>query len=205
MAISFVDVNAPVPDEQRVAIDRLDHNALIIRLHFTVNHLSRWLSPIHDYHKLERATYRGEPSPKDILIGMRNEEHRVFPKMHLISVQNNPDLDKLPEYEVTPERADLDEARKPIELMSQFRRLRQSTCSLLRSLPDDAWNRTGTSRRGYNTTILDLARHLAMHDYRYLRALDVALDQVGAREGLAKIQKTHLDDLLKLVPERLRI
>jgi hypothetical protein len=205
MATSTVDVNAPIPDEQLAAIERMDNNSLIVRLHFTVNHLSRWLSPIHDEHKLERSIYRGEPAPKDILIGMRNEENRVFPKMHLIAVKDNPDLDKLPEYVVSPERAELDMQRASIAMLSQFRRLRQSTCSLLRSLPDDAWRRDGSSRKSHNTTIRELALHLARHDYRYLRAFDNALDHVGAREGLAEIQKTHLDDLLKLVPQRLRI
>ena len=44
-----------------------------------------------------------------------------------------------------------------------------------------------------------------MHDYRYLRALDSALDTTGARDGLAEIQKTHLDELLTLTPQRLAI
>jgi hypothetical protein len=203
MSTSFVDVNAPIGTEQRAAITRLDNTSLVVRLHFTINHLSRWLSPVHDPHKLERSMYRGEPSPKEILLGMRNEEHRVYPKLHLITVQNNPDLDALPEYVVTPERALLDEQRDSIALLSQFRRLRQSTCSLLRSLPDDAWVRVGTSRKGQNSTLRSLAEYLAEHDYRYLRALDAALDSVGAREGLAEIQKTHLDDLLTLVPDRM--
>lgn len=203
MSTSFVDVNAPIGTEQRAAIARLDNTSLVVRLHFTINHLSRWLSPIHDPHRLERSVYRGEPSPKEILIEMRNEEHRVYPKLHLITVQNNPDLDALPEYVVTPERALLDEQRDSIALLSQFRRLRQSTCSLLRSLPDDAWVRVGTSRKGQNSTLRSLAEYLAEHDYRYLRALDTALDSVGAREGLAEIQKTHLDALLTLVPDRM--
>jgi len=205
MAISEVNVNAPIPDEQLATIERMDNNSLIVRLHFTVNHLSRWLSPIHDEHKLERSPYRGEPSPKEILIGMRDEENRVFPKMHLITVQNNPDLDILPDYVLTPQRAELDIQRAPIALIGKFRRLRQSTCSLLRSVPDDAWGRQGSSRKGHNTNLRALAIHLAQHDYRYLHALDVSLDYVGARDGLAEIQKTHLDELLKLVPERLRI
>jgi hypothetical protein len=203
MSTSFVDVNAPVSAEQRAAIAGLDNNSLILRLHFTIHHLSRWLSPVHDPHKLERSLYRGEPSPKEILIGMRNEEHVIFPRMHLIATQTNADFDKLPPYVVTPERAALDEHRDSIALLSQFRRLRQSTCSLLRSLPDDAWVRRGTSRKGQNATLRELAEYLAGHDYQYLHAMDVALDGVGAREGLAEIQKTHLDELLKLAPTRL--
>lgn len=204
-ASSPVDVDAPIGDDQRDQIRRLDNNALIIRLHFTINHLSRWLSPIHDPSRLVRAVYRGEPSVKDLVIGMRDEEQRIFPKLHLIATQNNPDLDKLSPWRPDPATVEADEGRTPIVLMSQFRRLRQSTCSLLRSLPDDAWHLKGISRREYNVSVRELAEHLAVHDYQHLRAMDVTLDQVGARDGLAEIQKTHLDELLKLSPETLKL
>jgi len=98
-----------------------------------------------------------------------------------------------------------DQSRPTILVMAQFRRLRQGTCSLLRSLPDDAWDLRGTSRRAENVTVRGLAEHLALSDYRHLRALDETLDQVGAREGLAEIQKAHLDELLKLVPTSLHL
>jgi len=200
-----VDVIPPIPDEQRNQIGRLDNNALIIRLHFTVNHLSRWLSPIHDPSQLVRSVYRGEPTVKDLVIGMRDEEQRIFPKLHLIATQNHPDLDTLPPWRADPAKVEADQGMPPIVLMAQFRRLRQSTCSLLRSLPDDAWLRRGISRRDYNVSVRELAEHHAAHDYEYLHAMDRTLDEVGAREGLAEIQKTHLDELLKLSPESLRL
>jgi hypothetical protein len=202
---SFIDVNAPVGEEQLRAIRRLDNNALIIRLHFTINHLSRWLSPIHDRNKLERARFRGEPTAKEIVLGMREEEQRVYPKMYAIANQNNPDLDKLPPYHPSFTRQQSDEEHSTIVLMASFRRLRQSTCSLLRSLPDDAWRRKGISRRERDVTLRELAEELVAHDYRFLHALDQTLDAAGAREGLAAIQKTPLDELLKLVPERLTV
>lgn len=204
-ASSITDVTAPIGDEQRNQIRRLDNNALIIRLSFAVNHLSRWLSPIHDPSRLERSLHRGEPSVKELVSGMRDEEQRVFPKLHLIATQNNPDLDRLPPWRPDPATIEADRDMPPIVLMAQFRRLRQSTCSLLRSLPDDAWHRRGVSRRDYNVTIRELAEHLAAHDYQYLRAIDETLDQVGAREGLAEIQKVHLGELLKLSPETLTL
>jgi hypothetical protein len=204
-ATSFIDVNVPVSDEVRRQIGTSDNNALIIRLHFTVNHLSRWLTPIHDPNRLERAVYRGEPTGKDLVIGMRNEEERVFPRMYAIATQTSPDLDKLPAWEQSASSVARDGDTPTIVLMAQFRRLRQGTCSLLRSLPDDAWSLGGSSRRDRNVSIRELAEHLALHDYRYLRALDETLDQVGAREGLAAIQKTHLDELLELVPDSLRL
>jgi len=203
-ATSFIDVNAPVSDELRDQISRSDNNALIIRLHFTVNHLSRWLTPIHDANRLERAVYRGEPTAKELVIGMRDEEERIYPRMYAIASQPGADLDRLPGPEQDPAAA-RDAASATIVLMAQFRRLRQGTCSLLRSLPDDAWLLTGSSRRERNVSIRELAEGLALHDYRYLRALDETLDQVGAREGLAEIQKTHLDELLKLVPATLTL
>lgn len=204
-AASFIDVNAPVPDEVVRQVRQSDNNALIVRLHFTVHHLSRWLTPIHDPNRLERAVYRGEPTAKELVIAMRDEERRTFAPMYLIATQSHPDLDKLPPFEPDPVMEEHDRSRPAILVMAQFRRLRQGTCSLLRSLPDDAWNLSGTSRRGQNVTIRGLAEHLALSDYRHLRALDETLDLVGAREGLAEIQKTHLDELLTLVPTRLDI
>jgi hypothetical protein len=204
-AASFIDVNAPVSDELRNRIRISDNNALIVRLHFTINHLSRWLTPIHDPNRLERSLYRGEPTAKELVIAMRKEEARIFPKMHLIATQSRPNLDNLPVHEQDPVTAATDIATPTIVLMAQFRRLRQGTCSLLRSLPDDAWTLKGSSRRDTNASVRELAEHLALHDYRSLRAMDRTLDQVGAREGLAEIQKTHLDDLLKLVPDTLHL
>ena len=42
--------------------------------------------------------YRGEPTAKDLVIALRNEEHRVYPKLHLIATQTRANLDSLPEW-----------------------------------------------------------------------------------------------------------
>jgi len=204
-ATTYIDVNAPVSDDIRSQIAGADNNALIVRLMFTTNHLSRWLTPIHDPNRLERSLYRGEPTAKELVIALRNEEQRVYPKMHLIATQTRANLDTLLEWQENPQSVERDTLQPTIVLMAQFRRLRQSTCGLLRSLPDDAWGLVGRSRREPDVTIRQLAERLAVTDYRYLRALDQTLDQVGARQGLAEIQKTHLDELLTLVPEHLTL
>ncbi|HYJ12214.1 MAG TPA: hypothetical protein VEW66_01390 [Thermomicrobiales bacterium] len=204
-ATTYIDVNAPVSDEIRSQIAGADNNALIVRLMFTTNHLSRWLTPIHDPNRLERSLYRGEPTAKDLVIALRNEEQRVYPKLYLIATQPRANLDTLPDWEQSPQTVERDTVQPTIVLLAQFRRLRQSTCGLLRSLPDDAWGLMGRSRREPDVTIRHLAEGLAITDYRYLRALDQTLDQVGARDGLAEIQKTHLDELLTLVPEHLTL
>jgi len=184
----------------RVAIRDLDNDSLIIRLHFTINHLSRWLTPIHDPIRLVRTVRLGEPSAKDLLLAIRDEETRVFPLLHLISVTTNPDLDKLAPVGRDPREETRDGAASPLQVMAEFRRLRQSTCSLLRSLPDGAWKRIGISRREHDWSVRDLAEGLAAHDARLLRELDEALDRVGARDGIAPASRVHLDELLKLVP-----
>ncbi len=204
MGSGYVDVDAPVSAEQLEAIRSLDNNALIIRLHFTINHLSRWLSPIHEPGPLVRSRYRGEPTVKDLLLAMRDYEQYVYPKMYVIASQETPDLDTIPDYRPSAARQVSDAEHSPIVLMSNFRRLRQSTCSLLRNLPDEAWDRKGFSRVHRNATIRQLAEGLAEHDYRYLRAIDQLLTETGAREGLAEIQKAPLDDLIKLVPQSMK-
>lgn len=202
---NYIDVNAPVGDEQMRVIRAMDNNSLIIRLHFTINHLSRWLSPVHDRNKLERSLYRGEPTAKEILLGMRDYEQIIYPRMHVIATRNTPDLDQLPEFEPSLAREQADRDHPSIVLLSSFRRLRQSTCSLLRQIPDEAWDRQGKSRVERKASIRELAESLAGHDYQYLRAMDQTLSNAGARDGIAEIQKASLDELLKLVPTSLKV
>lgn len=181
-----------------VPIAELDNNALIIRLLFTTNHLSRWLSPIHTDVRLVRSVHRGEPSVKDLVLRLRDHELRVFARMHAIATQDRPDLDRLPPLRRTPEEERFDREATVLEVMAEFRRLRQSTGSLLRSLPDDAWRRDGISRAEGDTTIRALAEALARSDVRTLREIDRALDRSGAREGIAAVSRVHLDTLLGL-------
>ncbi|MEA2530228.1 MAG: hypothetical protein QOG89_1872 [Thermomicrobiales bacterium] len=188
------------PTAADVKIAELDNDSLIIRLHFTINHLSRWLTPVHDQTLLARSPRRGEPSVKELVIRLRDEELRVFPKMHLIATQVNPNLDKLPPVVRTPDQIAKDEQRTTLGVMAEFRRLRQSTCSLLRALPDAAWARVGTSRREHDWQIRGLAEYLANHDLDVLYEIDLALDRNGAREGVSSAARAHLDELLRLVP-----
>jgi hypothetical protein len=200
---NFITLDAPIGEEQERAIRTMDNNALIIRLHFTVHHLSRWITPIHDRNILERSRYYGEPTVKEILIGMRDHEQFIYPRMYTIATgpQAIPDLDAIPEYEPTRAQQLADQEHATVEIMAGFRRLRQGTCSLLRELPDGAWEREGFSRQHKNSSLRQFAEELALHDYRYLRAMDQTLNEVGAREGIATIQRAPLEELLKLVPQ----
>ena len=204
-ATSYIRVEDPVPAEELDRIATLGNNALIIRLMFTINHLSRWLSPIHDPDILERSVHRGEPTPKDLVLHMRDYDQKIYPRMYLVANENDPDLDRLPEATLSDEDRRREELDPTIVVMSKFRRLRQTSTSLLRVLPDDAWHRRGTSRTGIEGSIRSMAEALAIHDYRVLRAMEHTLDQIGAREGLAKLQVTPLDELLKLVPDEVDI
>ncbi len=203
MTIGLVVGQADI-EAARARIAELSNDALVIRLHYTLNHISRWLTPIHDPTKLTRARHRGEPSVKDLLLRLRNEEQRVFPMLHVIATRTLPDLDKLPIPVRTSAQEELDRRELPLVIMAQFRRLRQSTLSILRALPDDAWKREGTSRREHDWTIRLLAEHLAAHDLDILATMDETLEKTGAREGLAAAQRVRLPELLKLMPAEVR-
>ena len=205
IATGYIRLDDPIPDEQIDAIRRMDNNALIIRLMFTINHLSRWLTPIHDDDKLDRALYRGEPTAKELVIRLREHDEWLYPRMYLAAHKPGADLDALDDPRLSPVRPVFDKRDTTVVLMSGFRRSRQSITALLRALPDGAWDLGGRSAKGAEGTIRSMAEATAMHDYRVLRALDQTLDRTGAREGLAAVQKVHLDELLKLVPEQVRL
>ena len=80
----------------------LSNDALIIRLIQTVNHLSRWLTPIHDRTVLEFSPRRSEPSVKELLLRMRDTETRVYGFMNAIASERDPDLDRIPRVEPSP-------------------------------------------------------------------------------------------------------
>lgn len=192
-----VRVGPPLDAE---SVKKLTNDQVVIRLVNTISHLSRWLSPVHDHNRLERAVRRGEPSVKDLVLRLRDEERRVFPLMHAIANRDNPDLDRLPVLYPTEAELRHDREAPVLELQAECRRLRQSTTSLLRSLPDVSWQRTGQSRVIGKQTIRGLADQLLLHDQEVLAELNRTLDRVGARDGIAEVSKASLTDLQRLSP-----
>lgn len=170
-------------------VQDLSNDALIIRLIQTLNHLSRWLSPIHDRTILEFSVRRAEPSVRDLLIRMRDTETRAYMLMYAIASQRNPDLDQVPRSELSPVQAEADRLADPLVVMSGLRRVRESSTALLRALPDNAWERGGYSRTVRNWTIRELAGFLAVHDRRMLAGIDRVLARSGARDGIAEVSR----------------
>ncbi len=80
-----------------LAVPDLDNDSLIVRLQMTVNHLSRWLTPITDKSMLMRSARRGEKSVFELLQELRDTELVAFARMNAIANSINPDLDKLPD------------------------------------------------------------------------------------------------------------
>jgi hypothetical protein len=181
-----------------------DHsnNSLILRLHMTVNHISRWITPVTDEMPLVHSVRRGEPSVMELLQRMRDEELIIFARMHAIANNINPDLDKIPDPRLAPERLVEGFDRSPLFVLAEFRRLRQSTCSLLRGLPDSAWSRVGTSRIEHDWQVRSLAEHAANHDLNCLYEMDLALDRSGVRANINSASRVHLDEILRLIPVR---
>src|SRR5215216_2800488 len=171
------------------SIRELSNDALIIRLIQTINHLSRWLTPIHDRTALEFSARRSEPSVKELLIRLRDTETRAYGFMNAIATERDPDLDRVPRVEPSPAQIAVDRSAHSLVIMSEFRRVRESSTSLLRALPDTAWDRSGYSRTERNWTIRELAEYLAKHDRESLELTDRALDRSGARHGIAAVSR----------------
>jgi len=173
----------------------LSNDALIIALINTLNHLSRWLTPIHDRRLLAFSRRRAEPSVKELLIELRDTETRIYGLMFAIANETNPDLDRVPRVERTPMQIAADASADPLVIMSEFRRVRESSTSLLRALPDSAWGRSGHSRRDRNWTIRELAEFLAINDERVLQAIDRVLERSGARHGIARASQVRFEQI----------
>src|SRR5215211_5494466 len=169
------------------SIRDLSNDTVIIQLIQTINHLSRWLTPIHDPTVLEFSPRRSEPSVKDLLLGMRETETRAYGFMNAIATERNPDLDRIPRPEPSSVQNAVDRSAHILVTMAEFRRVRESTTALLRALPDNAWERGGYSRTQRNWTIRELAEYLANHDREMLPRIDRALSRSGARHGIAAV------------------
>lgn len=182
------------------SIAQMSNDQVVIRLLNTISHLSRWLSPVHDRERLFRSPHRDQPSVKVLLIRLRGEEQRVFPQLHAIATRNRPDLDRLPPIAPTVNDHRFDREASGLEVQAEYRRLRQSTGSLLRSLPDVSWQRSGVSRRDHNVTIRELAEQLMLHDQMVLDEIDHALTAAGARQHIAAVSRASLAELQLLSP-----
>ncbi len=181
--------------ETEARVRRLSNDALIIDLIQTLNHLSRWLTPIHDRTRIEHTAHRSETTVKDVLLGLRDTESRIYSFMHAIATQSNPDLDRVPVVERTLAQQLADRNANALVIMSEFRRIRESSTSLLRALPDNAWQRDGYSRRERDWSIRELAEFLASNDWARLGEIDRLLSRVGVREEIARVSRVGLEEI----------
>ncbi len=149
---------------------------IILSLTNMPNWLSKRVTPQRDMTKVNRPAERGEWSARDIIAHLRDNEARYFPKMHLISIAQVPDLRRV--EQIGPTEYDPDDSM--FTVMSQFRRIRQSTLSLLRELPADGWKRVGVDVDNVTVSIRDLAVELIDHDAEHLAQLDAVLLARGA-------------------------
>jgi hypothetical protein len=144
---------------------------IVIPLTLMPSWLSKRITPQRDETKLTRAAERGEWSAREIIAHLRDNEAIYFPKLNLIATSEFPDLRRA--AGAVPTAHKLEDST--FTVMSQFRRLRQSTLSLLRELPRDAWRRAGRDVDGSTLTIRDFALELVRHDAEHLRQLDETL------------------------------
>ena len=106
-------VGEPQSEAADSSIRDLSNDALIIRLIQTINHLSRWLTPIHNRTVLEFSARRSEPSAKELLIRLRDTEIRAYAFMNAIATARDPDLDRVPRVEPSPAQIAVDRSAHP--------------------------------------------------------------------------------------------
>lgn len=156
--------------------DSIYEQEIILPLTQMPNYLSKRITPQRDETRLTRAPVRGEWPAREIVAHLRDTEAIYYAKLYLLAKREWPDLGS--SQRVGP--LEYDERDLTLTVMSQFRRLRMSTLSLLRELPDDAWRKAGRDTDGTTVTILELARELADHDSEHLAQLDETLAARGA-------------------------
>lgn len=180
---------------RRQMVSAMSNDALIVDLLQAVNHLSRWLTPIHDQTRLDLTTRRSQISVKDLLLSLRDNEVAVYSLMNAIATQINPDLDKVPVRQPSLVQREADARASALIVLAEFRRVRESSTSLLRALPDTAWSRGGYSRSARDWTIRELAVSLAVNDWEQLDLIDIALNESGLRTSVAKVSQVSRDRL----------
>jgi hypothetical protein len=153
-----------------------EHDPLIIGLTHTPSMLLKRISPQRDQAKLNRAAERGEWSVRDTVGHLRDNESRTYTKLFMLVTMEYPDLRQA---DLT-NRIDHDPDDSAFSVLSQFRRLRQSTLSLLRELPRDAWKRSGRDVDGSTIDVRSLAEDLLDHDREHLEQIDATLAARGA-------------------------
>ena len=149
-----------------------ENERLIIALTQTVNQVTKRISPQRDFSRINRAPARGEMSVRDIVASMRDNEAVAFAKLHMRATSTEP-----PDFREVelPSGVPANPDDSIFIVMSQFRRLRQSTLSLLKELPPDAWRRVARDVDNRTVTIRDVAEALLRHDHERLKQIDRTL------------------------------
>lgn len=115
-----------------------------------------------------RAYAPGKWTVKQV-IGHLIDDERIF-AYRLLCVARG-DSTSLPGFDEKLYAENSGSEERPLDdLLDEYRTVRAATISLLRSLPDDAWQRRGTTN-GYSASPRGLAFHIAGHEMHHLGIL----------------------------------
>jgi hypothetical protein len=153
-----------------------ENERLIVALTQTLNQVTKRISPQRDESRTNRAPERGEWSVREIIAHLRDHEATAFAKLHLMVSSEVPDF----RHANLNTGAVYDPDDSVFIVMSQFRRLRVSTLSLLKDLPRDAWRRSARDVDNRTINVNELAAALVRHDNEHLAQIDAVLIARGA-------------------------
>jgi hypothetical protein len=103
------------------------------------------------------------------VIGHLTDDERIFAYRALCAARG--DDTPLPGFEETLYVANGNfEERSMSDLLAEYRIVRDATLALLRSLPDEAWQRRGTANE-HPVSVRGIAFHIAGHELHHLRVV----------------------------------
>lgn len=153
-----------------------ENERLIVALTQTLNQVTKRISPQRDGSRVNRAPSRDEWSVREIIAHLRDHEAAAFAKLFLMVTSEAPDF----RHVNLSTGVVYDPDDSVFIVMSQFRRLRQSTLSLLKDLPRDAWRRTARDLDNRTVNMRVVAEALVRHDNEHLAQIDAVLIARGA-------------------------
>ena len=147
------------------------------------------LSQLNDA-AVDGLTYAaGKWTLKDVVAHLADDERVFAYRMLCLARRDARVLDGFDEKEyAAAARAD----RRPwTSIVADYAAVRQATITLLEGLPPDAWTYRGIVN-GYEASVRGLAFHIAGHELRHLRAIEMLYwPRLEARSDPLRIGRTH--------------
>jgi len=147
--------------------------AIVAALASFPGELARIVFKDHDPNVLMRPASDGGWGIVEILPHLRDWEEIYLGRARQLVEEEHPHLPGIDDELWSIERDY--RGQDPAEVMDDFRRLREEHLAILRTLPPEAWERTGNHSYYGEITLQWLENHISDHDHEHLQQVRDAL------------------------------